>query len=67
MDRTLLALPAELQVFIFNTLPDLDDARSLSNTCRVFRSLYTTHQKPIKRAIIVRTSVAVQMIFADAT
>ena len=63
MDRTLLDLPVELQVSIFKLLADLDDARSLSYTCRVLRSVYTTCQKSIRRVIIVRTSSAPRMMF----
>lgn len=53
MSPSLTSLPAELQLVILCSTDDLDDASSLSHTCKLLQSLYTTHQKTIEGGVIV--------------
>lgn len=53
MTAHLLRLPAELQVHVYTSLPDLDDALYLSFTCSGMFHLYSSHRSNIDRQIIV--------------
>ena len=52
MANTLIGLPNELKLTIYDHLKDLDDALHLSQTCKLFHG----HKKVIQKQVIVRNS-----------
>lgn len=50
---SLTGIPGELQLNVFGALNDLDDADTLSQTCRTLRSVFLTWRRPIEKEIIV--------------
>ena len=54
MPLSVLDIPPELQLSVFGSLEDLDDALYFSQTCKTLRSLFAHAKKSIERAIIVR-------------
>jgi len=50
----LARLPSEVQLIVFGSLSDLDDAVALSRTCGHYRQLFRENKRAIARAIVVR-------------
>lgn len=53
MAEYLLNFPSELQVSIFGSCEDLDDALHFSHACRDLRGVFQTHRRIIEKEIIV--------------
>lgn len=50
----LSTLPAEVQLLVYGSLGDLDDAIALSRTCGYYLRLFRGSKRAIARAIVVR-------------
>ncbi|CAF9936941.1 MAG: hypothetical protein ALECFALPRED_007013 [Alectoria fallacina] len=57
MARYLINIPSELQVSVFGSCEDLDDALHLSQVCRDLRMLFRTDRRRIERQIITSSHV----------
>lgn len=50
----LARLPSEVQLLVFGSLSDLDDAVALSRACGHYRQLFRENKRAIARAMVVR-------------